>query len=87
MKKYTVTITESDIRSEIEAAVSELEQDRQIAFPHSEARSEFIEDCVRSEIDRIELYDTCLFFKARASTYSVGQRNWCNPWHCWTTAA
>ena len=69
MKKYTVTITESDIRSEIEAAVSELEQDRQIAFPHSEARSEFIEDCVRSEIDRIELYDSDPF---RQKDYALG---------------
>ena len=58
MKKYTATVTEADIRFEIETAVSELEQDRQIAFPHSEARSEFVEDCVRSEIDRIELYDS-----------------------------
>ena len=58
MKKYTVTITEADIRSEIEAAVSELEEDGQVHFPDADSRGEFIEDCVRSEIDRIELYDS-----------------------------
>ena len=56
MKKYTVTITEADIRSEIETAVSELEQDGQVHFSDGDSRSEFIDDCVRSEIDRIELY-------------------------------
>ena len=56
MKKYTATVTESDIRFGIETAVRELEQDRLVAFPDSDARAEFNEDCVRSEIDRIELY-------------------------------
>ena len=55
MKKYTVT--ESDIRFEIETAISELEQDGQIAFPDGNARNEFVEDCVRSQIDKLELYD------------------------------
>ena len=58
MKKYIATITESDIRFQIESAVSELEQDEQIAFPDSDTRNEFVEDCVRSQIDRIELYDS-----------------------------
>ncbi len=58
MKKYTATVTENDIRFEIETAVSELEQDGQIAFPDRDTRAEFIEDCVRSEIDRVELYDS-----------------------------
>ena len=58
MKKYIATITESDIRFQIEIAVSELEQDGQIAFPDSDTRDGFIEDCVRSEIDRIELYES-----------------------------
>ena len=58
MKKYTATITEADIRSEIEAAVRELEEDGQIHFPDADSRSGFIDDCVRSEIDRIELYDS-----------------------------
>ena len=58
MKKYTATITEADIRFQIETAVSELEQDGQIAFPDSDTRTGLIEDCVRSEIDRVELYDS-----------------------------
>ncbi len=58
MKKYIATITEADIRFEIETAVSELEEDGQIAFPDSDTRDGFIEDCVRSEIDRVELYDS-----------------------------
>ena len=58
MKKYTATITEADIRFQIETAVSELEQDGQIAFSDSDTREGFIEDCVSSEIDRIELYDS-----------------------------
>ena len=53
-----IAITEADICSEIEAAVSELEQDGQIHFPDADSRGEFIDDCVRSEIDRIELYDS-----------------------------
>ena len=61
MKKYTATITESDIRFEIEAAVSELEQDGQIAFPDSDTRNEFVEDCVRSQIDRVEMYGSSPF--------------------------
>ena len=58
MKKYTATVTESDIRFQIETAVGELEQDGQIAFPDSDTRDGFIEDCVRSEIERVELYDS-----------------------------
>lgn len=58
MKKYTATVTESDIRFEIETAISVLEQDGQIAFPDENARNEFVEDCVRSQIDRVELYDS-----------------------------
>ncbi len=58
MKKYTATVTESDIRFDIETAISELEEDGQITFPDSDTRTEFIEDCVRSEIDRVEMYDS-----------------------------
>ena len=65
MKKYTATITESDIRFQIETAVSELEQDGQIAFPDSDTRDGFIEDCVSSEIDRIELYDSNPFISLK----------------------
>ena len=59
MKKYT--ITEADIRFEIETAVSELEQDGQITFPDSNTRNEFIEDCVGSQIDRVEMYGSSPF--------------------------
>ena len=58
MKKYIATITESDIRFQIETAVSELEEDGQITFPDNDTRAGFVEDCVRSEIDRVELYDS-----------------------------
>ena len=59
MKKYTVT--EADIRFEIETAVSELEQDGQITSPDGNTRNEFIEDCVRSQIDRVEMYGSSPF--------------------------
>ena len=58
MKKYTATVTESDIRFEIETALGELEQDGQITFPDENTRNEFVEDCVRSQIGKLELYDS-----------------------------
>ena len=67
MKKYTVT--EVDIRFEIETAVSELEQDGKITFPDGNTRNEFIEDCVRSEIDRVEMYGSSPFRSGKE--YSV----------------
>ena len=57
MKKYIAVITEDDIRSGFEEAVAHLEEDRVIRFPDTEARAEFIEDCVGSQIDKVELYD------------------------------
>ena len=69
MKKYTATVTENDIRFEIETAVSELEQDGQIAFPDRDTRAEFIEDCVRSQIDRVEMYGSNPFRSGKE--YSV----------------
>ena len=71
MKKHIATVTESDIRFEIEAAVSELEQDRQIAFPDGKARNGFIEDCVLSQIDGIELYDSDPFRSEKDYTIDV----------------
>ena len=59
MKKYTVS--EADIRFEIETAVSELEQDGQITFPDGNTRNELIEDCVSSQIDRVEMYGSSPF--------------------------
>ena len=58
MKKFTAVITDADIRWYIDQAATELEEDNQIRFPDSEARKEFIEDCVSSEIDSYELYET-----------------------------
>ena len=55
--KITAVITDADIRYYIDQATTELEEDDQIRFPDIEARKEFIEDCVSSEIDKYELYD------------------------------
>ena len=49
MKKFTAVITDADIRWYIDQAATELEEDNQIRFPDSEARKEFIEDCVLYE--------------------------------------
>ena len=57
MKKFTAVITDADIRYYIDQAATELEKDNLIHFPDSNARAEFIEDCVSSEIDKYELYE------------------------------
>ena len=57
MKKFTAVITDADIRYYIDQAATELEEDNLIHFPDSNARAEFIEDCVSSEIDKYELYE------------------------------
>ena len=57
MKKFTAVITDADIRYHIDQAATELEEDNLIHFPDSNARAEFIEDCVSSEIDKYELYE------------------------------
>ena len=57
MKKFTAIITDADIRFEIDQAATELEEENQVRFPDAAAREEFIEDCVSSEIDKIELYE------------------------------
>ena len=57
MKKFTAVITDADIRYYIDQAATELEEDDQIRFPDSNARADFIEDCVSSEIDKYELYE------------------------------
>ena len=69
MKKYIAVITGDDIRSGFEDAVAQLEEDGAIRFPDTEARAEFIEDCVSCEIDRFELYDSDPF--ARRPDYAV----------------
>ncbi len=57
MKVYSIIITEDFIRERIKEAVAAIEADNIIRFPDSEARTEFIEDCVYYEIDKYELYD------------------------------
>ena len=57
MKKFAAVITDADIRYYIDQAATELEEDNQIRFPDSDARAEFIEDCVACEIDSYELYE------------------------------
>ena len=53
----TAIITDADIRYHLDPAATALEEDTQIRFPDSAARTEFIEDCVSSEIDKYELYE------------------------------
>ena len=55
--KITAVITDADIRYYIDQEATELEDESQIHFPDVDARGEFIEDCVASEIDKYELYE------------------------------
>lgn len=57
MKEFTAVVTDADIRWHIDQAATELEEDNLIRFPDSNARAEFIEDCVACEIDSYELYE------------------------------
>ena len=52
-----ITITDADIRYNVDTAATELEEEKQVSFPDSDARTEFIEDCVSCIIDRYELYE------------------------------
>ncbi len=56
--KYITTITDEDIRFEIETAATELEEDQQIAFPDSDSRVEFLDDCITGVMDKLNLYET-----------------------------
>ena len=51
------TITDADIRYNVDTAATELEEENQIRFPDYDARAEFIDDCVSCIIDRYELYE------------------------------
>ncbi len=51
------TITDADIRYNVDTAAAELEEENQIRFPDCDARAEFIDDCVSCIIDRYELYE------------------------------
>ena len=57
MKKYTFAITTDDIRFEIERAAAELEEEELLHFPDSEARAEFLDDCICSVIDKFDFYE------------------------------
>ena len=83
MDFYVSIITSTDIHVRFDEAANELERDNQIRFPDSKARADFIEDCVRSKIDKFELYDSDPFnhqtkhvydfaFFATMETYSTG---------------
>ena len=54
--KYTLTITDEDIRSGIETAVRDLLEENQVHFPDGTAQSDFINDCVDGIISKLELY-------------------------------
>ena len=56
--KYIATITDEDVRFEIETAATELEEDQQIAFPDSDSRTEFLDDCITGVMDKLNLYET-----------------------------
>ena len=53
--KYS--ITDEDIRIDIENTVREQEEDSQVSFPDEAARAEFIDDCVESTIYSFEIYE------------------------------
>ena len=69
MKKYIAIITDREIRSRFDEATAELERDNQIRFPDSKTRTAFIDDCVSSEIDKYELYDSNPF--SQQTNYAV----------------
>ena len=52
-----ITVTENGIRSEIEMAVTELEEAERIHFPSIELRTEFIEDCVGCVMYDYEMHE------------------------------
>ena len=56
--KHISTITDEDIRYEIETATTELEEDHQIAFPDSDSRAEFLDDCITGVMDKLNIYET-----------------------------
>ena len=56
--KYIATITDEDVRFEIEKAATELEEDNQISFPDSDSRAEFLDDCITGVMDKLNLNET-----------------------------
>ena len=54
---FTYTVTDKDIRYNVNTAATELEEENQIQFPDADARKEFIDDCIACVIDKYELYE------------------------------
>ena len=54
---FTYTVTEKDIRYNVNTAATDLEEENQIQFPDAGARQEFIDDCIACVIDKYELYE------------------------------
>ena len=54
---FTYTVTEKDIRYNVNTAATELEEENQIQFLDADARKEFIDDCIACVIDKYELYE------------------------------
>lgn len=53
---FSFTITEEDIRHDVEAAAEEMEEE--LIFPNDHARSDFVNDCVSTVIDKYKFYET-----------------------------
>ena len=58
---FTYTITDKDIRYNVDTAATEMEEENQVSFPDTDARAEFIDDCVSCIIDKYELYEHAPF--------------------------
>ena len=56
--KNIATITDEDVRFEIETAATQLEEDQQIAFPDSDSRAEFLDGCITGVMDKLNIYET-----------------------------
>lgn len=54
---YNRTVTDEDVREEIEAAISEAITEKAIRFPDETARSEFTADCVGCTVMDFEDHD------------------------------
>ena len=54
---FTYTITDADIRYNVDTAATEMEEENQVQFPDADARAEFIDDCIACIADKYELYE------------------------------
>jgi len=82
MRKISITITEETLREHFEDLANKAEENHAIAFPSSEERKDFIEDCTQCALDDMEnydsnpilIYDTCeeqLFDMATLYGYTI----------------